>query len=91
MQSVVQGSVREMVAETFRRTAFDQERKMAPLTNELVLLDSGLDSLCFALIVTQLEDDLGVDPFSDLDDGFFPVTFAEFVKLYETAVEKAAA
>ncbi|HLI67211.1 MAG TPA: hypothetical protein VKU90_12680 [Caulobacteraceae bacterium] len=91
MQSVVQGSVRELVAEQFRSTAFDQEREMQPLTDNLVLLDSGLDSLCFAIIVAQLEDDLGVDPFSDLDDGFFPVTFADFVKLYEAAVEKAAA
>ena len=91
MQSVIQGSVRETVAEQFRRTAFDQERQMQPLNEDLVLLDSGLDSLCFAIIVAQLEDDLGVDPFSDLDDGFFPVTFVEFVQLYESAVEKTVA
>ena len=31
--------------------------------DDLVLLDSGLDSLCFAILVARLEDELGVDPF----------------------------
>ena len=45
--------------------------------------------LCFAIIVVQLEDELGVDPFSDLDDAMFPVSFAEFVQLYEAAVQSS--
>jgi acyl carrier protein len=35
------------------------------------LLETGLDSLCFAIIVARLEDELGVDPFS-VDDASFP-------------------
>jgi acyl carrier protein len=50
-----------------------------------VLLDSGLDSLCFAIIVARLEDQLGVDPFIASEDVFFPVTLGEFVKFYEDA------
>lgn len=79
--------VRRAVTESFQRTAIAQARTLAPLTDELVLVDSGLDSLCFAIIVAQLEDELGLDPFSDLDDALFPVNFAEFVQLYEAAAQ----
>jgi hypothetical protein len=50
-----------------------------------VLLDSGLDSLCFAVLVARLEDRLGVDPFTASDDVAFPVTLGDFVKVYEHA------
>jgi acyl carrier protein len=77
------------VANCFQQTAAAQHRTLGPLSDELVLIDSGLDSLCFAIIVAQLEDELGVDPFSDLEDAFFPVSFGEFVQLYEAAVQRA--
>lgn len=82
--------IRRAVAASFERTAVAQERTLAPLADGLVLVDSGLDSLCFAIIVAQLEDDLGLDPFSDLDDALFPVTFGEFVQLYEGAAQGLA-
>jgi len=86
-----QSTIKALVTKCFETTAADQERHLKPLTDELPLLDSGLDSLCFAIIVAQLEDDLGVDPFSDLDDAYFPVTFAEFVQLYEAAASERTA
>ena len=49
-----------------------------------MLVDSGLDSLCLAIIVARLEDALGVDPFSAKDDDF-PVTLGDFIKFYEDA------
>jgi acyl carrier protein len=83
------GEVRRAVVNSFKGTAQAQSRALQPLTDELVLIDSGLDSLCFAIIVAQLEDELGVDPFSDLEDAFFPVTFGEFVQIYEAAAARA--
>ena len=74
----------------FVATASEQKRDLQPLVTDLMLLDSGLDSHCFANIVAQLEDELGVDPFSELDDGAFPVTYGEFVQLYEGAARRAA-
>jgi acyl carrier protein len=62
--------------------ADQQHRKLAPLSDDLKLLQSGLDSLSFALIVARLEDSLGFDPFDAVDR--FPVTFGDFVKLYES-------
>jgi acyl carrier protein len=48
-------------------------------------MNTGLDSLCFAVLVARLEDQLGVDPFSTSDDISFPVTLGDFVRVYENA------
>ena len=76
-------SVRETVALQFQQVAREQKRKLASLSDSLRLLDSGLDSLSFALIVARLEEALGFDPFDTNEDAKFPVTFGEFVRLYE--------
>lgn len=78
-------STRSNIIEVFEKVAREQDRSMPSLTDDLPLLESGLDSLCFAIIVTRLEDSLGVDPFA-ADETLFPVTFGEFVRLYEGAV-----
>jgi acyl carrier protein len=76
-------SVRSTVVSQFEKVAVEQHRTLAKLTDELRLLDSGLDSLSFALIVARLEEALGFDPFDVAEDVKFPVTFGDFVKLYE--------
>jgi len=58
---------------------------LPPLTDELAMLDSGLDSLGIAVLVTRLEDTLGVDPFTDSDITSPPVTLGDFIQLYEHA------
>ena len=77
-------SVRATVISQFEQVAKEQERRLARLSDDLRLLDSGLDSLSFALIVVRLEEALGFDPFDVADDVKFPVTFGDFVRLYET-------
>jgi hypothetical protein len=72
-----------VISATFHSVARSQGKAIAPLSEDLVLLDSGLDSLCFAIIVATLEDELGYDPFTASEDVFFPVTFGEFVRFYE--------
>jgi len=76
-------SVQEMIKAQFEQVAIEQRRKLSRLVPELKLLDSGLDSLSFALIVAKLEDALGFDPFDATEEMKFPVTFSDFVKLYE--------
>jgi acyl carrier protein len=76
-------STRATIVTTFERVAAEQKRRMAELSDKLKLLDSGLDSLSFALIVARLESELGFDPFEDDESVTFPVTFGDFVKLYE--------
>jgi acyl carrier protein len=78
-------ALRSAIEAKFREVAVDQEKTLAPLGDELVLLESGLDSLCFAIIVARLEDQLDVDPFSADDEIDFPVTVGDFIRLYENA------
>lgn len=76
-------SARLMIIAEIEQVAKDQNKALRPLTDDLELLDSGLDSLCFAILVARLEDKLGADPFSASDDIEFPVTFGEFIGVYE--------
>jgi acyl carrier protein len=62
-----------------------QKKTLAPLTDDLALTNSGLDSLCFALLVARLEDETGRDPFSESDEVSFPVTLGDLIALYEHA------
>lgn len=76
-------SVREAIYAAFQQVATAQGKTLAPFSDDLVLLQSGLDSLCFAIIVASLEDELGFDPFTESEDAFFPVTLGDFVRFYE--------
>jgi len=76
-------SIKNTITTQFEQVAVEQERTLAVLTDDLKLIDCGLDSLSFAIIVTRLEDALGVDPFSSDRAIDFPVTFGDFVRLYE--------
>ena len=76
-------SVRSRIVSQFESVAKEQNKELPPLSDDLVLLDSDLDSLCFAVIVARLEDELGIDPFSASEDIEFPVTLGDFVKVYE--------
>ena len=76
-------STRTAIVAQFEQVAHEQKKALAPLTDDLVLLDSGLDSLCFAIIVARLEDKLSFDPFSSSDDVRFPMIFGDFVRFYE--------
>jgi acyl carrier protein len=76
-------SVRTVITSVFEQVAREQGRTLSPLSENLKLLESGLDSLSFAIIVARLEDSLGFDPFSAAEEVEFPVTFGDFSRLYE--------
>jgi acyl carrier protein len=73
------------ITSQMQKIADEHDKKLAPLTDDLNLLESGLDSLCFAILVARLEDELGRDPFSASDDIEYPVTLGDFISLYENA------
>ncbi|HTW32209.1 MAG TPA: acyl carrier protein [Candidatus Sulfotelmatobacter sp.] len=81
--------IRSTILAMFADVAKAQQKTLAPLSDDLPLLDSGLDSLCFAIIVARLEDRLGYDPFDTDREIEFPVTLGEFIKIYETATAPA--
>jgi acyl carrier protein len=75
--------LRATIAQLMTQVAQEHGKVLAPLNDELVLVDCGLDSLGFAVLVARLEDKLGIDPFTTAEDVFFPITFGDFVKVYE--------
>jgi acyl carrier protein len=79
-------SIKSAVISEMEQIAEQQQKTLGPLTDDANLLNTGLDSLCFAILVARLEDRLGVDPFSASDDIGFPVTVGDFVRVYENAV-----
>jgi acyl carrier protein len=76
----------EVIAQ-FTQVAREQKKPLAPLTDDLALTDSGLDSLCFAIVVVRLEAALGVDPFNTDEEVRFPVTLGDFIGFYENAAK----
>jgi len=79
--------VKSEVIAQFTQVAQEQSKPLAPLTDDLALFESGLDSLCFAIVVVRLEMSLGVDPFSAEEDARFPATLGEFIGYYENAAK----
>jgi len=79
--------VRSEVIAQFAQVAREQNKPLAPLTDDLALFNSGLDSLCFAIVVVRLEAALGVDPFNNDEEVRFPVTLGDFIGFYENAAK----
>jgi acyl carrier protein len=79
-------SVRDTIISEIQLIAQEQNKRLALLTDDLMLLESGLDSLALAILVARLEDKLGVDPFSDAGEVHFPNTLGDFVKVYQSSV-----
>lgn len=77
--------LRSIVFEEIVRVAAHQKKTLAPLSDHLAILESGLDSLCIAVLVASLNDRTGLDPFDGDGDVTLPVTIGDLVKLYENA------
>jgi hypothetical protein len=75
----IEQEIREALTELFE----EDELEVPELTDDLVLLETELDSLGFAVLVTRLEESLGYDPFSMMTEPVYPTTFGEFVAVYE--------
>jgi acyl carrier protein len=79
--------IRATIIEEIHRIAELHNKTLADLTDSLPLLETGLDSLCLAVLVASLDDALEIDPFSDDHGSAFPVTLGDFIQLYENAAQ----
>lgn len=79
-------SVRLIIVDEMTHLAAEHGKNLATLTDNLPLLESGLDSLCFAILVARLEDITGRDPFASLDASRYPKTVGDLVGLYDGAL-----
>lgn len=82
-------TVRAIIVDQTNEVAREHAKILAPLHDDLVLLESGLDSLAFAVLVARLELILGIDPFTSAEYTSFPVTFGDFVKAYENGTDSS--
>ena len=80
-------SIKSTIISQIQQIAEAEKKKVPPLTDDLVLLESGLDSLAIAILVARLEETLGFDPFTESDDIYYPVTLGDFIRFYENAVK----
>ncbi len=74
-------TIKEKYLEVLEQTG--NELLVPELKDDVVLLESGLDSLGFAILVATLDEALEFDPFTMMDEPFYPSTFGEFVEIYE--------
>lgn len=76
--------IREMIRAGFNKIWSEDHDEAPPeLMDDTVLLETGMDSMAFAVLVAELDDELGYDPFSMNEDAIYPSTFGEFVAFYQ--------
>lgn len=83
--------IKETLISAMQEIGKEHNKTLVPLTDSTPLLESGLDSLCFAILVARLENELDVDPFTASEEIVFPVTVGDLVHLYEDATVRHAA
>lgn len=72
--------IRRIFMETLESTG---NQLRGELKEDTVLLQSGLDSLGFAILVSRLEEELRYDPFTLMSEPVYPRLYSEFVALYD--------
>jgi acyl carrier protein len=80
-------SVRTTIISQMELVAGEHDKALVPVTDDLVLLESGLDSLSLAILVVRLEELFGFDPYLELSEVHYPVTVGDFIRLYEKCDE----
>lgn len=75
--------LRKKIIAVIHETADMRGSKIDVLVDDTVLLESGLDSLGFAILVARLEEELNYDPFVLMDEPVYPRTLAEFIEIYQ--------
>jgi acyl carrier protein len=75
--------IESTVISLIKEIAGERELDLPPLTSDVVLVETGLDSLGIAILVARLEDALGIDPFTASDEFPSIVTLGDFIRFYE--------
>lgn len=76
--------MKEKILSLMKEIAFESNIQLnTDISAATVLLESGLDSLGFAILIARLEEELGYDPFTMMAEPVYPQTFGELVTIYE--------
>ena len=83
--------IRDVIVKSMTQIASEQGVSLvSPLKDDTVLLQSGLDSLCFAILVARLEEELGYDPFVLMEEPVYPRTLSELTDIYQKSAQSRA-
>ncbi len=82
----IEKTIEKIFFEVLEQT--DSKLLVDTLHDDVLLLESGLDSLGFAILVATLEDELDYDPFSMMKNAIYPSTYGEFVRIYKEMYPK---
>lgn len=74
IHAVVVGEIARLLAE--------DDKPVPPIGPDDGLVDLGLDSLSFAVVITRLEELLGHEPLELIEGGDYPRTVMELVAVY---------
>ena len=77
MKYLIISKINEVLEQT------DRSEQYEDIEDSAILLQIGLDSLGFAILVALLEEELDSDPFQLMDEPVYPTTFGEFLSIYE--------
>ena len=76
--------LRASIIKAMNTIAQEYAQQLRPdLDDATPLLESGLDSLGFAILIARLEEQFGYDPFTMMSEPVYPQTLGELVSIYE--------
>lgn len=82
--------IRKAILETFNDLLDEQGYdQVLEVKDDMILLDTDLDSLGFAMLIAKLEENLDYDPFVLMDEPYYPQTFGELFSIYEKYKDRA--
>jgi acyl carrier protein len=82
--------IRQTIHQQMHEVAAQHQKSLPSLTDDMGILESGMDSLGLAVLLAGLDDIFHVAPF-DADDVEIPVTIGDLIRVYTTAVDHVPA
>lgn len=76
-------NVRDSILDELSKLFVEDGLTCPSLDDSLVLLETDLDSLGFAVLIARLDERLGYDPFSMMTEPVYPVTLGELIEIYD--------
>jgi acyl carrier protein len=74
-----------LIIEEITRLLVEDGKPVPPIGPDDGLVELGLDSLSFAVLITRLEELLGYEPLDLIESGAYPRTVRELVAVYAQA------
>ena len=84
MEQSIDSAIREELTKIF----LEEGIAVPLLEKQTVLMESGLDSMAFAILVARLEMRFGIDPFSVNEEPTYPETLSDFIEFYEQTINR---